>query len=381
MVQPLERQKEDDVKAVMPKKTLESIRAMARTLVAMRDQGRLYTLVLGAGCSIPSGLPSFPDLKRLIVKNYGMPSDKSIDDAFDQLWENSDSAQKYAWLSAWFENDQPSKGYAALAELIRRGYFRTIISFNIDYLVERALSSLRFSKYITIINGITQEDKLQELLTADDPTVRIVKVHGDYRFKTFYLATSEILEFVEPFRGILRRIGSENLMIVGYSFNDWDWTKELDVNGGSIYYADIRPPNAMIRALMKRRRSSDNFLQVDFDVFMNTLRDSIREIRGIPMVQSAPLRRKSLSRSFTVLFAKGLHARQAAAIVQIALQFECDLSLEYEGMRVSIKSIMGILTLGVTKGARVTMHAYGSDAQEAIVRFTDYFESINSEDE
>ena len=62
----------------------------------------------------------------------------------------------------------------------------------------------------------------------------------------------------------------------------------------------------------------------------------------------------------------GIHARPATQLVNIASKFESDIKLEYGGQSINLKSIMGIMALGVGKGAEVTIKAEGPDAENAI---------------
>ncbi|CAM3820733.1 phosphocarrier protein HPr [Alkalicoccus chagannorensis] len=62
----------------------------------------------------------------------------------------------------------------------------------------------------------------------------------------------------------------------------------------------------------------------------------------------------------------GIHARPATQLVNKAGQFESEVTLEYNGKSVNLKSIMGVMSLGVSQGAEVTIKAEGPDEQEAI---------------
>lgn len=64
--------------------------------------------------------------------------------------------------------------------------------------------------------------------------------------------------------------------------------------------------------------------------------------------------------------ADGLHARPATALVQVASQFEADVNIEYKGKSVNMKSIMGVMSLGIPSGSEVTFSAEGSDEKEAV---------------
>ena len=62
----------------------------------------------------------------------------------------------------------------------------------------------------------------------------------------------------------------------------------------------------------------------------------------------------------------GIHARPATLLVQTASKFSSDINLEYKGKSVNLKSIMGVMSLGVGQGADVTISAEGADEVEAI---------------
>ena len=62
----------------------------------------------------------------------------------------------------------------------------------------------------------------------------------------------------------------------------------------------------------------------------------------------------------------GIHARPATLLVQTASKFASDITLEYKGKAVNLKSIMGVMSLGVGQGADVTISAEGPDADDAI---------------
>ena len=62
----------------------------------------------------------------------------------------------------------------------------------------------------------------------------------------------------------------------------------------------------------------------------------------------------------------GLHARPATILVQTASKFTSDISLAYNGKSVNLKSIMGVMSLGVGQNADVTITANGDDEKEAL---------------
>lgn len=62
----------------------------------------------------------------------------------------------------------------------------------------------------------------------------------------------------------------------------------------------------------------------------------------------------------------GLHARPASLFVQKAARFKSDIYIIKEEKRINAKSIMGVLSGGMSQGVRITIEAEGDDAQEAV---------------
>ncbi len=80
---------------------------------------------------------------------------------------------------------------------------------------------------------------------------------------------------------------------------------------------------------------------------------------------------KMEKREFHIIAETGIHARPATLLVQTASKFNSDINLEYNGKSVNLKSIMGVMSLGVGQGADVTITADGDDAKEAIDAIAD----------
>lgn len=71
-------------------------------------------------------------------------------------------------------------------------------------------------------------------------------------------------------------------------------------------------------------------------------------------------------RDFHVTAETGIHARPATLLVQAASKFNSDINLEFNGKSVNLKSIMGVMSLGVGQGSDVSISAEGDDEAEAI---------------
>ncbi|MDE0584407.1 HPr family phosphocarrier protein [Planococcus sp. A6] len=73
-------------------------------------------------------------------------------------------------------------------------------------------------------------------------------------------------------------------------------------------------------------------------------------------------------KQFFITAEEGLHARPAAALVSEANRFQSELSLEFKNRTVNLKSILGVMGLGIPTRSTITIHADGPDEQEAIAR-------------
>lgn len=76
-------------------------------------------------------------------------------------------------------------------------------------------------------------------------------------------------------------------------------------------------------------------------------------------------------KQFTVVADSGIHARPATTLVQAAGKFDADVNLEYNGKTVNLKSIMGVMSLGIPKDAVIKITAEGSDADDAVASLTE----------
>lgn len=74
---------------------------------------------------------------------------------------------------------------------------------------------------------------------------------------------------------------------------------------------------------------------------------------------------------FDIINKKGLHARAAAKFVRVVDEFTADIEVEKDGQSVSGFSIMGLLSLGASKGTQIAVRANGDDADAALAALGD----------
>src|SRR5512137_1233873 len=73
-----------------------------------------------------------------------------------------------------------------------------------------------------------------------------------------------------------------------------------------------------------------------------------------------------MTKDFKVSNKLGIHARPAALFVKTAARFHCDIFVEKDGEKVNGKSIMGLMMLAAGPGSKLTIHAHGHDAPQAL---------------
>jgi len=71
----------------------------------------------------------------------------------------------------------------------------------------------------------------------------------------------------------------------------------------------------------------------------------------------------------------GIHARPSALIVKTANEYDSEIFLELDDMRINAKSIMGIITLGANYKSIIQIIAEGDDEEEAVSAIVRLFEN------
>lgn len=77
-------------------------------------------------------------------------------------------------------------------------------------------------------------------------------------------------------------------------------------------------------------------------------------------------------KDITIQLTGDLDARPVAMLVQIASQFDSTVYIETGGKRVNAKSIMGMMSLGMSSGEQLTVVTDGSDEDNALEAIDKY---------
>ncbi len=74
----------------------------------------------------------------------------------------------------------------------------------------------------------------------------------------------------------------------------------------------------------------------------------------------------NMEQTFKILNEEGMHARPAGAFVKVASEFKSAVEVKANGMTKNGKSIMGLMSLGLSKDSELTVVTKGEDENEAM---------------
>lgn len=85
-----------------------------------------------------------------------------------------------------------------------------------------------------------------------------------------------------------------------------------------------------------------------------------------------------ITKKIQIQLQNGLAARPVAVLVQVASQYNSSIYVECDDRKVNAKSIMGMMTLGLTAGEEVVVSANGDDEQTAMDDIVKYLSTANA---
>jgi len=83
-----------------------------------------------------------------------------------------------------------------------------------------------------------------------------------------------------------------------------------------------------------------------------------------------------ISAKVTVNNRTGLHARPASQLVQLSSKFESELQIITDNDEINPKSIISVLSGGISQGTTIELRAEGPDEQDAIRKIVELIESF-----
>ena len=249
-----------------------------------------YSILLGAGASVTSGIRSGQTLIDEWKKEIYEESDKKDDISLENFFNSNNAPDWYEEnnaYSALFENrydlqrhrrmfvehevagKTPSIGYAYLVKLIEKGFFNTVFTTNFDDLLNEAF--YRFSKERPIVCA---HDSSISGITVTSTRPKIIKLHGDYLFDDIKTTLRETESLEVNMRMKFQEFAKDfGLIVVGYSGHDRSIMDILtyllqheDYFKNGIYWC-IRKGDKNISSELKKLLWRDRVFFVEIDGF------------------------------------------------------------------------------------------------------------------
>ncbi len=264
-----------------------------------------YVVLLGAGASISSGCSTLmqivddvlydqkptkvnewkDEIENACAKDpyYGKLLEKEFRpqklDLFYEVWGLMDRETQYSILKKHLWNDKkPSNGYINLANIIKSGFIKTVLTTNLDNLLEKALNKIGLfqpENFIVIVNGRDKPEEIRDQIETNRAPIKIIKLHGSLESPLSYaFSPKEIYEFEASIKTNLSRVLNQSLIIAGHSMQDRDIDMLFEEEGKEIYFANpsLPEPNCRMDVALKVRGRGglisgkegefDNFLDI-----------------------------------------------------------------------------------------------------------------------
>lgn len=91
--------------------------------------------------------------------------------------------------------------------------------------------------------------------------------------------------------------------------------------------------------------------------------------------QSGDLKDGAITREFSIVNQRGLHARASAKFVQTVSGYDAEVTVEKDGNKVGGTSIMGLMMLAASPGCCIRVTASGRDATVVMDALAELIES------
>lgn len=209
---------------------------------SVHENKGVFAILLGSGLSrsaeIPTGWEITLDLVRRVATAQGVEEQPDWaawyrektgqEPNYSTLLEEIASSpdERRAILHRYIEPDEhdreegrkiPTKAHLAIAQLVRSGHIRVIITTNFDRLMENALREQSIEPTV-----VSSADALAGAEPLTHSRCYLLKLHGDYKDARILNTDQELSAYPESYNKLLDRIFDEHgLIVCGWS-GEWD---------------------------------------------------------------------------------------------------------------------------------------------------------------
>lgn len=220
---------------------IEPLDPQIRAALALTARSGGHALLLGAGVSISSGVPSaWHVLQDLIRKVAATQHAVELEDP-EEWWKNTfglepaystvleqlanTRAERRALLESYFvpssdetlDERAPIAAHRSIARLMGAGRIRIVLTTNFDRLLEQALSEVGVEPVI-----VSTEDDAASLEPLHAQRAVVVHMNGDYLEPVLSNTEEELADYPEALNALISQVFAEyGLIIAGWSAK-WD---------------------------------------------------------------------------------------------------------------------------------------------------------------
>lgn len=226
------------------------------------------TIILGAGCSLSSSTIndiSFKGLMERCLYKHGVYSVNRSDwyalykEFVNIVWEGKGKREREDLLKGIFTDLIPSDGYRYLRLLVEHRYFSTIITTNVDMLLDQCFEGLSYRKRVGN-NDYT--------VIGDSPLFDLIKVHGDIENGELRFSPDELMKLPDNLQKDIIEKTKGLVLVVGYRGQDVGFMNSLNFSKEyAAYWADINELDITdsytikpVTNFMHNRNSENNYL-------------------------------------------------------------------------------------------------------------------------
>ncbi len=273
--------------------------------LSMHSNKGIYAVMLGSGVSRSAGIPTGWEIVIDMIRKIANLSGENCEPNPEQWYRNKygqepdysvilkeiakTASERRQLLKDYFEPSEeerernqkvPTNAHKAIADLIKEGYIKVVITTNFDRLMEKALEEIG-----VIPQVIATPDAMKGALPITHSSCTILKLHGDYLDTRIKNTTIELESYEDSINNCLDRILDEyGLIISGWSA-EWDTALRASFqrcrnHRFTSYWTKVEEPRELARELINLRRAEEIPI-ISADSFFIKVRNNIFALQEI----------------------------------------------------------------------------------------------------